>query len=139
MARKECFIVAEVRGSKDVNKDKRFNVDTGRGSRVASEERGNVRSLQGSRDVLKTSPCSKDSGGELSKSIEVKKNEEVHGESGSSSEMEEGELQPEAEGSPAPERGKPEHEEPKPETEAEPKPESEPNRNSNQVQANNKK
>ncbi|XP_042514249.1 protein OBERON 4-like isoform X2 [Macadamia integrifolia] len=121
-------------GSKDVDEDTRFNVDTGRGSRVASAERGNVRSPQGSRDVLKSPPCSKDSGGEQSRSTDVKKNEEVHRESGSSSEMEEGELQPEAEGTPAPEgdpkpkqNPNPEHEEP--EAEAEPKPESEPNRN----------
>ncbi|XP_043691414.1 protein OBERON 4-like isoform X2 [Telopea speciosissima] len=121
-------------GSKDVDEDARFNVDTGRGRRVVSEERGNVRSPQGSRDVLKSSPCSKDSGGEQSKSTKVKKNEEVHKESGSSSEMEEGELQPEDEATPAPEgeakpkhKPKPEHEEP--EVEAEPKPESEPNQN----------
>ncbi|XP_042514237.1 protein OBERON 4-like [Macadamia integrifolia] len=131
-------------GSKDVDEDTRFNGDSGRGSRVASEERGNVRSPQGSRDVLKSPPWSKDSGGEQSKSVDMKKNKEVQGGSGSSSEIEEGELQPEAEAIPAPEvelKSKPQHEEPetetKSETEAEPKsetrpepaPESEPNQN----------
>ncbi|XP_010241216.1 PREDICTED: protein OBERON 4-like [Nelumbo nucifera] len=85
-------------GSKDVDEDTRFTSDSGRGSRVASEDRGNVRSPQGgSKDAIKSPPWSKDSSGEQSKSVEIKKNEEVQVENGNSSEMEEGELEPEAE------------------------------------------
>ncbi|XP_043692701.1 protein OBERON 4-like [Telopea speciosissima] len=124
-------------GSKDVDEDTRFNVDSGRGSRVASEERGNVRSPQGSRDVLKSPSWSKDSGGEQSKSVDMKKNKEVQGGNGSSSEIEEGELQPEAETIPALEaelKPKPQHEEPEPEPEPklEPKPEARPESEPNQ-------
>ncbi|XP_010257164.1 PREDICTED: protein OBERON 4-like isoform X2 [Nelumbo nucifera] len=89
-------------GSKDVDEDSRFVSDSSRGSRVASEDRGNVRSPQGSKDVVKSPPLSKDSGGEQSKSVEVKKSEEVQGESGNNSEMEEGELEPETVHEPKP-------------------------------------
>ncbi|KAF8398401.1 hypothetical protein HHK36_017328 [Tetracentron sinense] len=81
-------------GSKDVDEDTRFGADSGRGSRVPSEDRVNVRSPQGLRDV-KSPSWSKDSGGEQSKSVDLKKNEEMQVESDSSSEMEEGELEPE--------------------------------------------
>ncbi|KAF8395839.1 hypothetical protein HHK36_019793 [Tetracentron sinense] len=84
-------------GSKDVDEDPTIAVHSSRGARVASEDRGNVRSPRELRDTVKSPPCSKDSGGEQSKSVEVKKNEEVQGESSSSSEMEEGELEPEPE------------------------------------------
>ncbi|KAJ4969731.1 hypothetical protein NE237_002830 [Protea cynaroides] len=131
-------------GNKDVDEDARFNAESGRGNRVSSEERGNVRSPQGSKDVLKSSK----EGGESSKigdvkkneevkgeSVDVKKNEEVQGESGSSSEMEEGELEPEAEAIPTPEaelepQPRPQREEP--ETEAESKHETRPESESNQ-------
>ncbi|XP_077210299.1 fibronectin type III domain protein (DUF1423) [Tasmannia lanceolata] len=90
--------------SKDGEEDLRFGFDSGRGNRVGSEDRANrvgsedrgitispiTRSPQGSRDVVKSPPSSKDSGSEQTKSVELKKTEES-----SSSEMEEGELEPE--------------------------------------------
>ncbi|KAF8396140.1 hypothetical protein HHK36_017753 [Tetracentron sinense] len=86
-------------GSKDVDEDTGFAADSGRESRVASEDRGNVRSPHGLRDV-KSPPWSKDSGGEQSKSADLKTNEEMQAESDDSSEMEEGELEPEPEPEP---------------------------------------
>ncbi|KAI3997875.1 hypothetical protein MKX01_040378 [Papaver californicum] len=56
-----------------------------------------VKSPQGSSRDVKSPPLSKESSCEQSKSGEVKKNDEVQRESGSCSEMEEGELEPEPE------------------------------------------
>ncbi|XP_058072836.1 protein OBERON 4-like [Magnolia sinica] len=80
-----------ITNGKDADEDR---VDLGRGSRVGSEDRGSVRSSSGSRDLGKSPTWSKDSGGEQSKSIELKKTEEANRDSGNSSEMEEGELEP---------------------------------------------
>ncbi|MCL7039499.1 hypothetical protein MKW94_025435 [Papaver nudicaule] len=54
-----------------------------------------IKSPQGSSRDVKSPPWSKESSCEQSKSGEVKKNDEVQRESGNSSEMEEGELEPE--------------------------------------------
>lgn len=80
-------------------------------SRVRSPNRGFRDGKSMSKSKSKSPTWSKDSvGSEQSKSVEVKKNEEVQQvESGSSSEMEEGELEPEPEPEPELER-KPEHE-----------------------------
>ncbi|KAF5192923.1 Oberon-like protein [Thalictrum thalictroides] len=126
-------------GCKDiVEEDYKLGAELGRGSRLLLEDRGNVKSPQGSRevvrspqgsrevlkspqgsrevikspqssrevikssqsprDVVKSPPGSKDSWGEQSKSVDGKRSDEVHGvSSSSSSEMEEGELEPETE------------------------------------------
>ncbi|PIA48448.1 hypothetical protein AQUCO_01400797v1 [Aquilegia coerulea] len=125
-------------GCKDiVEEDYKLGAELGRGSRVLLEDRGNVKSPQGSRevvrspqgsrevlkspqgsregikspqssrevikssqsprDVVKSPPGSKDSSGEQSKSVDAKRSDVVQGESSSSSEMEEGELEPDTE------------------------------------------
>ncbi|XP_068653041.1 protein OBERON 4-like [Aristolochia californica] len=98
--------------NKDSDEDMRFGVD--KGNRLGSEDRGSVRSPPGHIEAVKSPPWSKDSSGERSKSVDTKKSEETHGESGNSSEMEEGELEPEPEP------------EPEPDPEPESRPESEP-------------
>ncbi|KAK2991750.1 hypothetical protein RJ640_015484 [Escallonia rubra] len=70
--------------------------ESARGSRGQSDDIGKVKSAQGLRDA-KSPPCSKDSGSEQSKSVEVKKSEELHVKTGNSSEREEGELEPDPE------------------------------------------
>lgn len=83
----------------------RSGVDSARGIRATSDDIGKVRSPQGLRDAkspswskdAKSPPWSKDSGSEQSKSVEVKKSEELPVESGNNSEMEEGELEPDPE------------------------------------------
>ncbi|KAA8515665.1 hypothetical protein F0562_018724 [Nyssa sinensis] len=82
-------------GGKDVDEGSRSGGDSNR-SRVASDDIGKVRSPQGLR-AAKSPPWSKDSGSEQSKSIEVKKSDDLQVESGNSSEMEEGELEPDPE------------------------------------------
>ncbi|GFZ02682.1 fibronectin type III domain protein [Actinidia rufa] len=79
---------------KDVDEDTRPGGDSVRGSKVVLEDRGYLRSPQGLKEA-KSPPWSRDSGSEQSKSVEVKKNEDIPVESNSSSEMEEGELEPE--------------------------------------------
>ncbi|KAK9157849.1 hypothetical protein Scep_004423 [Stephania cephalantha] len=72
-----------------------------RESRDIIEERVSRRSPLGSRDTVKSPQVSKDSSCEQSKSMEVlKKSEEVQKESGDSSEMEEGELEPDPDENP---------------------------------------
>ncbi|KAK3011564.1 hypothetical protein RJ639_012103 [Escallonia herrerae] len=70
--------------------------ESARGSRGQSDDIGKVKSAQGLRDA-KSPPCSKDSGSEQSKSVEVKKSEELHVKTGNSREREEGELEPDPE------------------------------------------
>ncbi|RVW20747.1 Protein OBERON 4 [Vitis vinifera] len=98
--------------------------EEGRGSRESGSEQSRIRSPRGVREGKsptwskesgseqskiksptglkggKSPTWSKDSGSERSKSVEVKKAEELQAESGSSSEMEEGELEPEPEALP---------------------------------------
>ncbi|XAR63346.1 hypothetical protein NMG60_11023252 [Bertholletia excelsa] len=81
---------------KDVDEGTRTGFDSVRGSKVVCEDKGNLRSPRRLKEA-KSPPWSKDSGSEQSKSVEVKKSEDLPAESGSSSEMEEGELQPEPE------------------------------------------
>ncbi|PSS09985.1 Protein OBERON like [Actinidia chinensis var. chinensis] len=81
---------------KDVDEDTRPGGDSVRVSKVVLEDRGYLRSPQGLKEA-KSPPWSRDSGSEQSKSVEVKKNEDIPVESDSSSEMEEGELEPEPE------------------------------------------
>ncbi|KAJ9563488.1 hypothetical protein OSB04_008648 [Centaurea solstitialis] len=88
-------------GGKDVEEGAKSGSDSARGSKAASEERGNVRSPQGGRDA-KSPQWSKDSGSEQSKSLEVKKSESLQAESGNNSEREEGELEPDPEPEPKP-------------------------------------
>ncbi|XP_057513709.1 protein OBERON 4-like [Actinidia eriantha] len=85
---------------KDVDEDPRPGGDSVRGSKLVLEDRGYLRSPQGLKEA-KSPPWSRDSGSEQSKSVEVKKNEDIPVESDSSSEMEEGELEPEPEPEPA--------------------------------------
>lgn len=88
---------------RDVDEDSRgFGGSSGRGFQSGSEDRGSTRSPVGSRDVGKSPPWSKDSSSERSKSVELKKGGETHGESRSSS-MEEGELEPDPDPSLEPE------------------------------------
>ncbi|CAK9183579.1 unnamed protein product [Ilex paraguariensis] len=87
-------------GTKDVEEGTRSGGESGKGSRVASDDTGKVRSPQALREAT-SPPWSKDSGSEQSKSIDVKKSEDLPVESGNSSEMEEGELEPEPEPEPA--------------------------------------
>lgn len=80
--------------TKDMDDDVKPSFDAPKSSRVGLEERGTLRSPKGLRDV-KSPTWSKDSGGELAKKLETRKNEEMVVESGNNSEMEEGELEPE--------------------------------------------
>ncbi|KAK9123525.1 hypothetical protein Sjap_013127 [Stephania japonica] len=81
-------------GLRDV--EDRVNRRSPRESRDIIEERVSRRSPLGSGDTVKSPQFSKDSSCEQSKSMEVlKKSDEVQKESGVSSEMEEGELEPE--------------------------------------------
>ncbi|XP_059651868.1 protein OBERON 4 [Cornus florida] len=101
-------------GGKDVDESTRTVGEFVKGSRVASDDIGKVRSPQGLRDAkspawsrdaispawsrdAKSPAWSKDSGSEQSKSVEVKKSEDLQVESGNTSEMEEGELEPDPE------------------------------------------
>lgn len=96
--------------SKDLSSENKGNSRSPRGSREAksptwskdfsSENKGNSRSPQGLREA-KSPTWSRDSGSEQSKSVEVKKGEYLSAEGGSSSEMEEGELEPEPRPNPA--------------------------------------
>ncbi|RWR82810.1 protein OBERON 4-like protein isoform X1 [Cinnamomum micranthum f. kanehirae] len=91
---------------KDADEDQRgFGAaNMGKGSQSGSEDKACLRSPAGSREIAKSPPWSKDSGSERSKSVELKKSGEAHGESSSrSSEMEEGELEPESDPEPEPE------------------------------------
>ncbi|KAI8545843.1 hypothetical protein RHMOL_Rhmol07G0069400 [Rhododendron molle] len=100
-----------VRGSKVLSLENKGNSRSPQGPREAksptwskdlsSENKGNSRSPQGPREA-KSPTWSKDSGSEQSKSVEVKKGEYLPAEGGSSSEMEEGELEPEPEPKPDP-------------------------------------
>ncbi|KAH7862678.1 hypothetical protein Vadar_008021 [Vaccinium darrowii] len=80
---------------KDVDEGTRTGTDSVRGSKVlSSENKGDLRSPRGPREA-KSPTWSKDSGSEQSKSVEVKKGEDLPAGGGSGSEMEEGELEPE--------------------------------------------
>lgn len=68
-------------------------------SKESGSEQSKLKSPQGLKGG-KSPTWSKDSGSERSKSVEVKKAEELQADSGSSSEMEEGELEPEPEALP---------------------------------------
>lgn len=68
-------------------------------SKESGSEQSKIKSPTGLKGG-KSPTWSKDSGSERSKSVEVKKAEELQAESGSSSEMEEGELEPEPEALP---------------------------------------
>ncbi|XP_060217317.1 protein OBERON 4 isoform X1 [Lycium barbarum] len=80
---------------KDSDEGTRSGGDSARGSRNESEDIGKAKSPPGWRDA-KSPAWSKDSGSEQSRSVEVKKSEGLRMESGGghSSEMEEGELEP---------------------------------------------
>lgn len=86
-------------GGKDVEEGNRSGGDSARGSKGVAEDVGKVRSPQGLRDA-KSPPWSRDSGSEQSRSVEVKKSESLPVESANSSEMEEGELEPDPEAIP---------------------------------------
>ncbi|KAL8227839.1 hypothetical protein R6Q57_015423 [Mikania cordata] len=89
-------------GNKEAEEGVKSGGDSARVSKAASEEISNVRSPHGGRDA-KSPAWSKDSGSEQSKSLEVKKSESVHAESGNNSEREEGELEPDPDHDPRPE------------------------------------
>ncbi|PHT25118.1 hypothetical protein CQW23_35241 [Capsicum baccatum] len=79
---------------KDNDEGTRSGGDSGRGSRIGSEDIEKAKSPSGWRDA-KSPAWSKDSGSEQSRSVEVKKSEGLPMENdGHSSEMEEGELEP---------------------------------------------
>ncbi|CAI9103035.1 OLC1v1001451C1 [Oldenlandia corymbosa var. corymbosa] len=79
---------------KDGDDGSRSYNDSGKSSRLESDDALKIKSPRMSKDV-KSPPWSKDSGSEQSKSIEVKRSEEMPVESsGNNSEMEEGELEP---------------------------------------------
>ncbi|XP_006345428.1 protein OBERON 4 [Solanum tuberosum] len=81
-------------GVKDSDEGARSGGDSARGSRVESEDIDKAKSPPGWRDA-KSPAWSKDSGSEQSRSVEVKKSEGLPMENGGhSSEMEEGELEP---------------------------------------------
>ncbi|XP_052170156.1 protein OBERON 4 isoform X2 [Diospyros lotus] len=82
--------------AKDLDEGARNDGDIVRGTKSVSDDRGNLRSPRGPKEA-KSPPWSKDSGSEMSKSVEVKKSDGFIVESGSSSEMEEGELEPDNE------------------------------------------
>ncbi|XP_047322595.1 protein OBERON 4-like [Impatiens glandulifera] len=79
---------------KDGDEGNRSASDTGRSSKVFSEDKRSSRSPHGPRDV-KSPTVSKDSESEQSKSVELKKSEELLVPNQCSSEREEGELEPE--------------------------------------------
>lgn len=82
-------------GGKESDEGFRSSSESLKISKVDSEDVGKAKSPQGLKDA-KSPPWSKDSGSEQSKSIEVKRGEDLPVESaGNSSEMEEGELEPE--------------------------------------------
>lgn len=79
---------------KDSDEGTRSGGDSARGSRIESEDIEKSKSPPGWRDA-KSPAWSKDSGSEQSRSVEVKKSEDLPMENGGhSSEMEEGELEP---------------------------------------------
>ncbi|CAN4080562.1 unnamed protein product [Withania somnifera] len=79
---------------KDSDEGTRSGGDSARGSRIESEHIEKAKSPPGWRDA-KSPAWSKDSGSEQSRSVEVKKSESLPMENGGhSSEMEEGELEP---------------------------------------------
>lgn len=88
-------------GGKEGEEGIRSSSESVKISKVETEAVGKVKSPRGIKDV-KSPPWSKDSGSEQSKSIEVKKGEELPVESaGNMSEMEEGELEPDLQPVPA--------------------------------------
>lgn len=81
-------------GAKDVDDGTRGGTDSVRVARVDSDEVGKVRSPPRLKDA-KSPPWSKDSGSEQTKSMEIRKSEDMPVESsGNNSEREEGELVP---------------------------------------------
>lgn len=82
-------------GGKESDEGFRSSSESLKISKLESEDVGKAKSPQGMKDA-KSPPWSKDSGSEQSKSIEVKRGEDLQVESaGNNSEMEEGELEPE--------------------------------------------
>ncbi|XP_009630919.1 protein OBERON 4 [Nicotiana tomentosiformis] len=81
-------------GGKDGDEGTRSGGDSARGSRTESEDIGKAKSPPGWRDA-RSPAWSKDSGSEQSRSVEVKRSDALPmGSGGHSSEMEEGELEP---------------------------------------------
>ncbi|KAL3537452.1 hypothetical protein ACH5RR_000818 [Cinchona calisaya] len=81
-------------GAKDGDEGNRGGNDSVKVSRVESDDFGKLKSPQRLKDA-KSPPWSKDSGSEQSKSIDIRKSEDLQVESsGNNSEKEEGELEP---------------------------------------------
>ncbi|CBI24921.3 unnamed protein product, partial [Vitis vinifera] len=94
---KEAFLRGGDLGVRNLRKGE--GVESPTWSKESGSEQSKIKSPTGLKGG-KSPTWSKDSGSERSKSVEVKKAEELQAESGSSSEMEEGELEPEPEALP---------------------------------------